>query len=76
MRPSIIPPKVVTKKMKFLMRNILKCLWEIKDVDIGILKTFTLPLVIAEDIIVLMLKGEVDLGQKRKDTIPITIMEQ
>ena len=52
--PAIIPPTVVTT-MKFMMTNFLKYLLVMEDVDIGILRSATLPLVTIEVIIVVML---------------------
>ena len=47
MIPAIIPPTVVTT-MPLLKKKVLKCLWVMKYVDIGLLRPDTLPLVITE----------------------------
>ena len=45
-----------------------------EDVDIGLLRPATLPLTIAE-VIILVMMVEADLGHKRPDTISITIVD-
>ena len=47
MRPSIITPTVITT-MKCLNKKVLKCLWTMKEVDIGILRPATINQVISE----------------------------
>ena len=61
MIPAIIPTTFVTTAIKFPNKKILKCLWVMKGEYIGLLRPTTLPQVIAEDIVALMLV-EVDLG--------------
>ena len=73
MRPVIIPPNIVTT-MTFLMIRVLKCLQVMEDVDKGLLIPVTLPLSIADSIIVVMMV-EVDLGFKRPSTLPLAIVE-
>ena len=72
MIPAIIPPTVV-KTMKFMKKKVLKCIVVIKDAYIGQLIPYTLPLVIAEVIIVVMLV-EVNIGHKRPDTLTLSII--
>ena len=69
MIPAIIPPTAVTK-MKFLKKKVLECLQATKDMEIGLLKPATTPLVISEVIIVVMLVY-VDIGHTRIATIPL-----
>ena len=59
--------------MKFMKKKVLKCLRVIKNVDIGLLRPATLPLVIAEVIAVVRFV-EVDLGHKRLAYLPLAIM--
>ena len=47
MIPDIILPTVVTT-MPFLKKKVLKCLWVMKYMDIGLLRPDTIPLVITE----------------------------
>ena len=46
-RPAILPPTIITE-MVFQMMKALKCLRVMKDVEIGCLRTDTLPITIAE----------------------------
>ena len=61
--------------MKFLMTKVLKFLWVMEYVDIGLLIPANLPFIIMEVIIVVMLV-EVDIGHKRPATITLAIVEQ
>ena len=72
-RRSIPPPTVVTT-MEFLMKKLLKCLCVMEDVEIGLLRPATLPLTIAE-VIILVKMIEVDLGHKRPSAISLAIVE-
>ena len=65
MIPAIIPPTILTM-MKFPKKKILKCLWAMKDVDIGILIPATLHQIITE---------VVDIGLFRPSTITLLIVE-
>ena len=47
MIPYIILPTVVTT-MPFLKKKVLKCIWVMKYMDIGLLRPDTIPLVITE----------------------------
>ena len=55
------------------MKKVLKCLWVMDDVDLGLLIPATLPFAILEVIIVVMVV-EVGLGHKRPATLPLEIM--
>ena len=59
--------------MEFLTTKVLKFLWVMDDVDIGILRPATFPLAIVEVIIVLMIP-EVDLVHKIPATLYLAIM--
>ena len=69
---AIIPPTVVTT-MKFMMKQFFQCLWLMEDVCIGLLIPATLPLLIVEVSIVVMLV-EVYLCHSIPSTLPITII--
>ena len=73
MRPANIPLAVVTM-MKIIMLKVFKCIWLMEDVYIGILRPFTIALIISEVIIVVMLV-EVDIGHNIPATLPIAIGE-
>ena len=72
--------------MKFPKKKVLKCLWVMKDVYIGLLIPATHPLLIAEEVGICLLIPDtipfiitedmlvdVDLGHKRPATLPIII---
>ena len=67
MKQAILLPAVVTT-MKLLVMKFLKCLLVMEYVDIGLLIPATLPISIAEVVIVVMLV-EVDICHKIPDTI-------
>ena len=71
--PSILPPTIVTT-LVFLTMKVLKCLWMIKYVDLGLLRPSTLPLEITDFIIVVTMV-EVDLGLKILATLSLEIVE-
>ena len=60
--------------MVFLMMKVLQCLRTMEDVDIFLLRPFTLPLEIKEFIIVVKMVV-VDLSLKRPSTLSIAIVE-
>ena len=68
MIPDILPPTGITK-MEFLMMKVLKCLRVMEDMDMGFLRPSTIPLVIADILMVVMLV-EVDICHK----IPATLL--
>ena len=68
-RQAILPSTIVTA-MVFQMMKVLKCVWVMSDVYIGLLRPATIHLTIDEFIIVVTMI-EVDLGLKRPATLPI-----
>ena len=65
----MFPPVVVTTVIKFLNKNVWKCLREGKVVDIGQLRPATLTKLILEVVKV------VDISLKKLDTLPQVIVE-
>ena len=53
-RPAILPPTIITT-MKFLMTKVLRCFQVMEDVYIALLIPATIPIEIAEVIIVVMM---------------------
>ena len=72
MRPSIIPPTIVTT-IGFMITEVLKCLWVMEAVDIGILMPATVTLATPGFIVVVAIV-EVYLGHERAETIYLTIV--
>ena len=70
--PAIIPPTILTN-IVFPMIKVLKFLWVMEDVGIGLLRPANITLAIAEFIIV-MTMVEADLGLKRLDKFSLAIM--
>ena len=69
LRPSILPPAVVTTTKKVLKKDFLKCLLVRKVVDIGLLISATFPYVIVEVVEVMEIVIE------RTSTVPQVIVE-
>ena len=72
----LIPAIILTTfiaTMKFLMKKVLRCLWVMEYMDIGILRTATLYLVIT-DVIIAVIMAEVDLGHKIPSTLSLSIL--
>ena len=72
-RLAILPPTIITM-MIFQMMKVLKFLQVMEDVEIGLLIPETLPLAIAEFIIVVAML-DIDIGLKRTATLPLAIAE-
>ena len=72
-RPYIIPPIVVTA-MLFKIMKYLKCVQVLEYVDICILRPLTIPIAIADFIIVVTML-EVNIGLKRPATLPLSTLE-
>ena len=62
---AIYSPTVLTM-MKFMKKKVLKCLWVMKDMDIGLLIPTTLPIVITE---------VMNIGLLRPATLPLIIVD-
>ena len=60
--PAINPTTIATT-MVFLMTKVLECLWVMEDVEIGLVRPSTIPISIAEFIIVVTMVA-LDLGLK------------
>ena len=73
MRPAILPPTIVTTTVSPMMK-VLQCLRVMEDVDIGLLIPATIPLAVA-DFIILVTMVDVDLGLKRPATISLKNFE-
>ena len=69
-----ITPSTLTTMMLFQMTKVLKCVRVMEDLDIGLLRSSTLPLKVVAFIIVVTMV-EVDLGMKRPATLPLAIVE-
>ena len=66
MRPATITPTFVTMMMKLPKKKVLKCLWLMKYLDIGLLRPATLPQVITEVVYI---------GILIPATLPLVILE-
>ena len=73
MIPAIIPTTVVTG-MESLMKEVLECIWDMEDADIGILIPATINIATTE-VIILVMMVEVDIYHKIPATITLKILE-
>ena len=72
-RPAIRPPPILMT-MVFIMMEVLEYMWVTEDLDLGFKGPSTIPIEIAEFIIMVtkvVKMEEVDIGLKRPDTITL-----